>query len=89
MKLLRSERGLQERLRAVESREQDLQKRDATTKKREASLDKREKAVETEETRLVDRTEAAGAGSEDLKGPQGRTGTGVRDETSRARTPCP
>src|SRR5207247_8147975 len=67
VKLRRAERALQERLRAVEAREQELAKRDSVTKKRETALDKREKAVEAERAGLVNRTEATGAGSEDLK----------------------
>src|SRR3990170_123347 len=67
LKLIRSERDGQERLRALENLERDLGKRDAALNRREAALDKREKATEAHEGRLAERSDALDVSEEYLR----------------------
>src|SRR3989454_10878163 len=61
VKLLRSERTAQQRLRAIETADRELDKREAAAKRREAAIEKREKTALAAEERAAERSDATEA----------------------------
>src|SRR3989449_537008 len=67
VKLLRSERTAQQRLRAIETADRELDKREAAAKRREAAIEKREKTALAAEERAAERSDATEVVEGDLR----------------------
>src|SRR5207245_11773026 len=67
VKLLRSERAAQLRLRTIETSERDLDKREAAAKRREAASATRDKSAAAVEERTEERSDAAEVVGGDLR----------------------